>query len=39
MVVEDFMLNDWTYVEKIKKNKMNKIYNEVSIHLNEDKKE
>ena len=39
MVVEDFMLNDWTYVEKIKKNKMNKIYNEVSIHLDEDKKE
>jgi len=39
IVVEDFMLNDWTYVQKIKKNKMNKIYNEVSIHLDEDKKE
>ena len=39
IVVEDFMLNDWTYVQKIKKNKMNKIYKEVSIHLDEDKKE
>ena len=33
------MLNDWTYVKKIKENKMNKTYNEVSIHLDEDKKE
>jgi len=39
IVVEDFMLNDWTYVQKIKKNKMNKSYQEVSIHLDEDKKE
>ena len=39
IVVEDFMLNDWTYVKKIKENKMNKTYNEVSIHLDEDKKE
>ena len=33
------MLNDWTYVKKIKENKMNKTYNEVSIYLDEDKKE
>ena len=39
IVVEDFMLNDWTYVQKIKKNKMNKTYQEVSIHLDESKKE
>ena len=39
IVIEDFMLNDWTYVQKTKKNKMNKTYNEVSIHLDEDKKE
>jgi hypothetical protein len=39
IVVEDFMLNDWTYVQKIKKNKMNKTYKEVSIHLDESKKE
>jgi len=39
IVVEDFMLNDWTYVQKIKKNKMNKTYQEVSIHLDENKKE
>jgi len=39
IVIEDFMLNDWTYVQKIKKNKMNKSYQEVSIHLDEDKKE
>ena len=39
IVVEDFMLNDWTYVKKIKENKMNETYNEVSIHLDEDKKE
>lgn len=39
IVVEDFMLNDWTYVQKIKENNMNKTYEEVSIHLDEDKKE
>ncbi len=39
IVVEDFMLNDWTYVQKTKKNKMNKTYSEVSIHLDENKKE
>jgi len=39
IVVEDFMLNDWTYVQKIKENKMNKTYQEVSIHLDESKKE
>ena len=39
IVIEDFMLNDWTYVQKTKKNKMNKTYQEVSIHLDEDKKE
>jgi len=39
IVIEDFMLNDWTYVQKTKKNKMNKTYKEVSIHLDEDKKE
>ena len=39
MVVEDFMLNDWTYVQKTKKNNMNKTYQEVSIHLDESKKE
>lgn len=33
------MLNDWTYVKKIKENKMNETYNEVSIYLDEDKKE
>jgi hypothetical protein len=33
------MLNDWTYVQKAKKNKMNKSYKEVSIHLDENKKE
>jgi len=33
------MLNDWTYVQKAKKNKMNKTYNEVSIFLDEHKKE
>jgi len=39
IVVEDFMLNDWTYVRKMKENKMNKSYSEVSIHLDENKKE
>ena len=39
IVIEDFMLNDWTYVQKTKKNKMNKTYQEVSIHLDENKKE
>ena len=39
IVIEDFMLNDWTYVQKTKKNKMNKSYKEVSIHLDESKKE
>jgi hypothetical protein len=39
IVIEDFMLNDWTYVQKTKKNKMNKSYQEVSIHLDESKKE
>ena len=39
IVVEDFMLNDWTYVQKTKKNNMNKTYQEVSIHLDESKKE
>jgi hypothetical protein len=39
IVIEDFMLNDWTYVQKTKKNKMNNSYKEVSIHLDEDKKE
>jgi hypothetical protein len=39
IVIEDFMLNDWTYVQKTKKNKMNKTYQEVSIHLDESKKE
>ena len=39
IVIEDFMLNDWTYVQKTKKNKMNKSYKEVSIHLDENKKE
>ena len=33
------MLNDWTYVQKTKKNKMNKTYNEVSIFLDEHNKE
>jgi len=39
IVIEDFMLNDWTYIQKIKKNKMNKSYDEVSIYLDEHKKE
>jgi transposase-like protein len=39
IVIEDFMLNDWTYVQKTKKNKMNNSYKEVSIHLDENKKE
>ena len=39
IVIEDFMLNDWTYVQKTKKNNMNKTYQEVSIHLDESKKE
>ena len=39
IVIEDFMLNDWTYVQKTKKNKMNKTYQEVSIYLDENKKE
>jgi hypothetical protein len=32
------MLNDWAYIKKIK-NRLNKSYQEVSIHLDEDKKE
>ena len=39
IVVEDFMLNDWSYVSKSKKNKMNETYQEVSIHLDKNKKE
>ena len=33
------MLNDWSYVSKSKKDKMNKTYQEVSIHLDKNKKE
>jgi len=38
IIKEDFMVNDWTYIRKIK-NRLNKSYEEVSIHLDEDKKE
>lgn len=32
------MLKDWAYIKNIK-NRLNKSYQEVSIHLDEDKKE
>lgn len=39
IVLEDFMVDDWVYVQRLKEKKMNESKTQVSIHLDENKKE
>ena len=39
IILDDFMVDDWIYIKKIKENKMNESKTQVSIHLDESKKE
>ena len=39
LVLEDFMVDDWSYIQRIKQKKMNENQTQVSKYLDEPKKE
>jgi len=39
IVLEDFMVDDWSYIQRIKQKKMNENQTQVSKYLDEPKKE